>query len=536
MPPRVVDAAAVALWRRELLGGLGGVNGSPPRPTDDAPSEAFQPIPAQVAHRVPDRARGTAAPDMVTHADPAPTSVALVDLIAALEQLKSAACALQAEASVALDRAERERQAHLGIPVRRRGLGVAAQVGLARRESPHRSSALLGAAKAWTSEMPHTLAALRAGVLSEHRAILLVQETACLEVEDRRAVDALLCADPATLAGVGTRQLVAAARAHAARLDVGAVVRRARRAESERCVTLRPAPDAMTYLTALLPVAQGVAVYAALRRAADAADDPMTGGESATHVAGEASVRVASRRGRGQIMADTLVELVTGQSSASAVPVTVNLVISDAALLGAQHEPGHVPGGGPVPAQVARELVAAGIDAGATWLRRLYADPRGDLVAMTSRARFHPDGLAEFLRIRDHGICRTPYCGAPIRQIDHIVPVAAGGATTAENGEGLCVACNLAKEAPGWARRVVRAAAAPGHAVETSTPTGHRYISRAPTMPGPATPPATAQAVAAASDPAQVGAREGSSAARRERSVVDLCFTALLAEHVDVAA
>ena len=46
--------------------------------------------------------------------------------------------------------------------------------------------------------------------------------------------------------------------------------------ESERRVTLRPAPDTMTYLTALLPVKDGVAGFAALTRAADAAARPAT--------------------------------------------------------------------------------------------------------------------------------------------------------------------------------------------------------------------------------------------------------------------
>ena len=483
-------------------------------------------------------------------------SVALVELVATLEDLKSAACALQAEAAVAIDRSERDGQALAGVPARRRGLGVAAQVGLARRESPHRGAALVGAAQAWLAEMPHTFDALRAGRLSEHRAMLLVQETACLDVEDRRAVDALLCADPSSLDGIGTRQLAASARAHAARLDPAAVVRRARRAESERRVTLRPAPDTMTYLTALLPVAQGVAAYAALGRAADAAAaSPATG--AAQGVTGDRGQSpdglVGSHRGRGQIMADTLVELLTGQSSASAVPITVNLVLSDSALLGAGHEPGALPGGGPVPAQVARELVAAGMDAGAVWLRRLYADPGGDLVAMTSRARFHPDGLAEFLRIRDQGICRTPYCGAPIRHIDHIVSDAAGGATTAPNGEGLCVACNLAKEAPGWSRRPLERAG-PGHPVQTTTPTGHQYLSRAPSLPTPAAPatrptlamqpvpalqhvPAMQPVAAELVGPAAQAVAIGSSAGTREpRSVVDVCFAGLVAAHADLAA
>jgi len=72
---------------------------------------------------------------------------------------------------------------------------------------------------------------------------------------------------------------------------------------NERRVSLRPAPDAMTRLTALLPVAQGVAGYAALSRHADT------------------NIATGDARGRGQVMADTLVERVTGQSTAEQVPV-----------------------------------------------------------------------------------------------------------------------------------------------------------------------------------------------------------------------
>jgi hypothetical protein len=50
------------------------------------------------------------------------------------------------------------------------------------------------------------------------------------------------------------------------RLDSQAVVDRAAKAEADRTVTIRPAPDCMTYVTALLPVAQGVGVYAARNR------------------------------------------------------------------------------------------------------------------------------------------------------------------------------------------------------------------------------------------------------------------------------
>jgi hypothetical protein len=59
------------------------------------------------------------------------------------------------------------------------------------------------------------------------------------------------------------------------------------------------------------------------------------------------------------------------------------------------------------------------------------------------------------------------------------------GATNAQNGQGLCEACNYAKQAPDWS---ARSSPDPndehpgGHQVETTTPTGHRYRSRPPTV------------------------------------------------------
>jgi hypothetical protein len=93
---------------------------------------------------------------------------------------------------------------------------------------------------------------------------LIARESACLDVEDRRRLDAELYADMSKLDGMGDARIVAAAKEIAARLDAQAVVDRAAKAEADRTVTIRPAPDCMTYVTALLPVAQGVGVYAAL--------------------------------------------------------------------------------------------------------------------------------------------------------------------------------------------------------------------------------------------------------------------------------
>jgi hypothetical protein len=308
--------------------------------------------------------------------------------------------------------------------------------------------------------MPHTLAALECGTLSEWRATLIVRESACLDVEDRRALDTEMCADPASLGGMGEARVAAAAKAIAYRLDPHAVVERAAKAEDDRTVTIRPAPDTMTYLTALLPVAQGVSVYAALRREADTRGDG---------------------RPRGQVMADTLVERVTGRCATVPTPIAVNLVLSDETLLGGDNAPADICGYGPIPAAVARNMIAGAASdrRSRATLRRLYTHPRaGALVAMESRARLFPRGLAAFIELRDQR-CRTPYCDAPIRHRDHAQSWADGGPTTGGNGLGLCERCNYVKENAGW-RATTSVDETHTHAARFTTPTGKTYRSIAP--------------------------------------------------------
>ncbi|WP_346958938.1 DUF222 domain-containing protein [uncultured Arthrobacter sp.] len=421
---------------------------------------------------------------------PAPAgAAALIDETRELEDLKSALAARQARDAVAFDLSQRREQADAGIQADQLGTGVAAQIALARRESPAKGGRLLGLAKALVTEMPHTLAALETGQLNEWRATLLVRETAALSAADRAAVDEELAPDAGTFAGAGDRAIIAAARAAAYRRDPRSITQRAAHAETERHVSLRPAPDTMCYLTALLPVSQGVAVHAALTRAADAL---RSGGDT---------------RSRGQLMADTLVERTTGTPGGIA-GIEIQLVMTDRTLFQADSEPARLPGYGTVPAGWARTLLrdpdtgAAGAAGGpggeptsgtgdpggpgddrafATWIRRLYTAPAtGELVAMDSRARLFPAGLRRFIQARDD-TCRTPYCDAPIRHLDHIVPWRNGGTTSLSNGAGLCEACNHTKESPGWS---AQPRPGPRHTLEVTTSTGHTYHSTAPPLPG----------------------------------------------------
>lgn len=270
---------------------------------------------------------------------------ARLDLVAALEALKGAAAAAQARVSVAFEtsqlvaqaRAEAEKRDEDGRAAPGlRGKGIAEQLALARRESPTRGSRHLGLAKALVNEMPQTHDALTRGSISEWTATLMVQATACLSVEDRAGVDAAMGPRLGTLSDRATG---AAARALAYQADPQAWVARGRKAIGDRRVTVRPAPDVMAIVSGYVPAAQGVACHKALdhhAKALRACGDP---------------------RSLDQIKADTFVQRLTGQAAASGAPIEVGLVMTDTTLLAGDTTPARLEGYGPLPADLARDLL-----------------------------------------------------------------------------------------------------------------------------------------------------------------------------------
>ena len=400
--------------------------------------------------------------DEVARASGGDDDRARLDLMAALEELKSGAEGLQAHLAVQVDTSMREAAAERGVPAARQGQGVAAEIALARRVSLHRGQQHLGLAKALHSELRFTREALRSGRINGWRATIIARETACLSRDDRTEVDRRVAGDPGRLERMGDRELGNAVRRQAYELDAEAWVTRRRIAESERRVTLRPARDVMSRLSAELPVAQGVAVFKTLGEHADslrATGDP---------------------RSRAQLMADTLVSRVLGTERPTTLPVLAHVVVADDVLLGTNEEAAHLDGFGPIPAELARELVKTASEEAMAQLQRLYVAPTtGELVAADSRSRRFPPGLSTLIRLRDQ-FCRTPWCDAPIRHYDHPDPATHGGQTSQVNSQGLCEACNYAKEALGW-----RSRPSPGerHTVKITTPSGRVYRSTAPPAP-----------------------------------------------------
>jgi hypothetical protein len=399
-------------------------------------------------------------------ADPNPADAATrIERIALLERIKAAAAAAQLAEVVRFGQAQVAEQRSAGVDYRRLGKGIGDQIGMATRIGPwHGGRRLILARDLW-QELPGCFGLLAAGELSEHTAALLAAETSHLDPEVRRGVDTQLVA--ARVEQLAPRQAAGTARRLAYAADPKGSHRRAAIARTDRRVGLRPLPDTMAGLNAVLPVEQGVACWAALKARVDR-----------LKAAGD-------RRTRGQIAADTLVERLTGQAAAGDVDVEVQIMMPlDNLLDPEQDQPGEVVGFGPVPAGLADQII--GHTGGRRWWRRLFTSPAHDgsgnlITGGDPTARRFTGWLATLIRLRDR-TCREPFCAAPIRHLDHIVPARDGGPTSYLNGRGVCEHHNYLRDLPGW---TISSTSEPGerHTTITTTPTGHQYLSRAPNPP-----------------------------------------------------
>lgn len=446
--------------------------------------------------------------------DPSAVSdAARIDRIAVMEQLRSTVAGAQMAESVRFAQSQVDRQLAADVHPQRIGRGVAEQIGLACHLSPVAGARRLGVARALWFDLPETFRAVLAGELREVVAEAVVTETRHLDAATRRQVDSQLAA--AGITTMGYRQAVACARKHAYEADRAGYLARGRTERKHRRVGIRSAPDTMAVLSAYLPVEQAVACHAGLLR-------------HAARLTAE-----GDERNRDQIMADTLVELLTGQTRAEDLDIEIQLTMPLDGLLdpddpddpgepdeageadepgepgepGEPDEPGDAVSGdpdtsdpatsqpsatpgrlgtaqlagfGPLPLDLAREIIAS--SRGRKWWRRLFTAPAGQLVGGDPTRRRFDGWLAKLIVLRDQ-TCRDPFCDAPIRHLDHIVRYADGGPTSYGNGRGTCARGNQVREMPGWKVERVHTGPDQPHTVRVTTPTGHSYLSRAPNPP-----------------------------------------------------
>ncbi len=151
---------------------------------------------------------------------------------------------------------------------------------------------------------------------------------------------------------------------------------------------------------------------------------------AALRQAADAATATGDGRSRDQVMADTLVERVTGQAAATDVTVEVGIVIPVDALTDPDGvATGEVVGHGPLPGGIVADLLRT--SRGKRWSRRLFSHPaHGTLVGGDPKRRFFDGFLAQLIDLRDGGRCRDRFCDAPIRHHDHIIRSRAGGPTS----------------------------------------------------------------------------------------------------------
>jgi hypothetical protein len=444
---------------------------------------------------------------------------ALLDAVATAEQVLSLAEAAQMRASVAFRRERIAEELSAGTPRREAGRGVGHELALARHISPARAGNQLALDSVIVETLPQTMGLLSHGRISKWAAQEVAKAVICLEDEDRAIVDGDLSEH---LEEISPRQAGKLARGRADELDQQAALARNEREVADRHVSIRPVSDAMVRISAELPLVAGVSVFKALDDAASSARARGAGGT------------------RGQLMADALIARTTGLEDIADVDVEIQLLMTDEALLADAPDAAWIEGH-PVPAAIARRLALAGsaddegppdggaadggpadgeaaddppsarpgrsTEQGRRFVRRLFTDPvTGQLRAADAARRRFTGPDRRFVEMADR-TCRTPWCDAPIRHIDHVAPHAEGGETVVGNGAGRCESCNYLMQRPGWSARMTggspppsiepepsdgpSAGSGPGRDLEVTTPHGRTYSSSPPPIrrvPPPARP------------------------------------------------
>jgi hypothetical protein len=318
------------------------------------------------------------------------------------------------------------------------------------------ASAMVVDAETLTDRMPRTLAALREGSIGAFAARQLAAAVSFTSAETASALDETLASEAAQLL---PGQVRAAADARVTAADPDSATRRSTKSRSGRRVWFKPLPDAVAAVGAVLPAEQAMACWHSL--------DNYARGRRAD----------GDERTIDQIMADTLVERVTGAARADqAATLELNVVITDRSLLGASSAPADLTGFGAVPAELVRELS----DQSKTWVRGLLTDPIDMSVVTTDTRRRRFDGaLRRLITVRDRR-CRHPYCNAPVRDIDHRDAWADGGPTTADNGDGYCRRCHRLKGHAGVTVSKSPPDCRDAHRIVWRTPSGATHQSLAP--------------------------------------------------------
>jgi hypothetical protein len=443
-------------------------------PADGAAEGA--PVPVDVPVRVEERAvlvgevdvaaartalmtlgvQGSPSLDRLSVAETKALLSSIVGIEAALDAVRARAL-VRLEAAVKEDCLQREEGPRQAMQVAR------SEASRMLKESRSVAGRSLATCRRLVQSMPGMLTALAEGTLNPRSVHTVGSAMGPVPPHVREMVDTMLTAQLPDLQNCGTREISdhVARMLHA--LDPEGAAERHRRAMNDRHVTITREDHGMASVRALIPAIDATRIRKGLS------------------VAAEGARAAGDRRGHQQIMADMFADALVGRGDGiDPTTLDIGIIITDRSLLAPAHaDAATIEGFGPVPYDHVREAMLRALDSGgedtdlALTIRNLYADlDVGQLVGVEARPRAFPASLRRFLTLA-HQTCRAPFCNAPIRQMDHIVPWSQGGATSLDNGNGTCGGDNQ-KEESGESVRVIHDEDGTRRTVEWTTRYGQK--------------------------------------------------------------
>ncbi|GAC1375501.1 MAG: hypothetical protein NVSMB43_15000 [Pseudarthrobacter sp.] len=353
-------------------------------------------------------------------------------------------------------------------------MAVTAEVACALTIGDRAAGSLLEVSQALTTTLPLTLAALRSGTLSWQHARVMADEAATLDRAGAAALEAHFldpdAPDPAR--GCPAGDMPASRFRHKARTwrerhHAESIEKRHAKGVLDRRVEYTPDHDGMAWLSAYLPADQAAAIWnrtTAIARGLQGPDENRTltqlrADALATALLGgsnHGSNRSSDGSTPGKIPAPGAQVLVT-------VPVF--------SLLGVTEEPAMLDGYGPIPASMARDLVANGADS----FHRVLIDPRDGAPLEIGRTSYRlTKAMRQWLRLRD-GKCPFPGCSnnSLDNEADHLLAWAKGGTTGVANLGQPCPKHHRLRHTSPWQPTPATKNEPPGWI----SPTGRHYKS-----------------------------------------------------------
>ena len=298
---------------------------------------------------------------------------------------------------------------------------VAAALGLSRQAADNR----IHTARTLADTLPGTRELLEAGEISTRHALVMVDECAALDGPAAEQVEKKVLANAPHQTAAAFRRSVRRAVNCQCATPAPAALAACAAARAERRIVVVPEADGMASLIATMPAIDARRIFDAV--------DTLARARHAKAGGHRRDPGIDARR------VDALISLADHALTDRRLPAgrrrktEIQVIIDLPTLLGLREDPAHLPGHGPLPAVVARELAAD-----ADW-RRLVVDPvDGHLLDYGHRAYRPPKKLRDYISARDR-TCRYPGCGQPAARcdLDHVAAWKPGR-TAASNIIPLC--------------------------------------------------------------------------------------------------